>query len=796
MNRSSARGGAKRRQEARAPLYGLLARRTELMALPLLALALFLSFALLSHSVEDPGWSSRSAHEIGNWGGVVGAWSSDILLWLFGYASWMAPLLLLAVSLRLLAESRFKLSLSSPLISVLGVVVLLPSLAALLSLNSPTSGAPPLCDAASGLPCGHGGLIGQALASELAQSLGYTGGRLSLLMLILIGVSLGTGLSWLAIIDYLGIASLFLISAAGDRARRGFELTRAWRQKSRAMAKVKAAEKAAVAPIDRQLPLPESSPEALVAPKALPPRPKKTVQKVAAQPAAKEKNRNLFGGDKVKGEPQLPPSVDLLSASHGEQRNYTDEELQMLSQRLESNLADFKIEAKVTGIYPGPVITRFEVKPAPGIKVSRISALAKDLARSLAVSSVRVVEIISGKEAVGIEIPNQDRATISLHEILSSGEWKNSSATLPLALGQDISGGPVVVDLAKMPHLLVAGTTGSGKSVCVNAMLLSLLFKASPDEVRLILVDPKMLELAVYDGVPHLLTPVITDMKDAASGLRWCVTEMDRRYRLMSALGVRNLAGCNAAIKAAVDAGEPLRDPLFEIAEGQEDAEAPELHLLPSIVVIVDEFADMVMVVGKKVEELIVRLAQKARAAGIHLVLATQRPSVNVITGLIKANIPTRISFQVSTRVDSRTVLDQNGAEQLLGHGDMLYMSSGANALQRVHGAFVSDEEVHKAVADWKGRAAPDYIEELLEPAGGAVVSDAGDGDEEDDLYQQAVQCVVENRRASASFVQRRLRIGYNRAARLLEMMEERGVVSAMGSNGNREVLVGGQAEE
>ena len=461
-----------------------------------------------------------------------------------------------------------------------------------------------------------------------------------------------------------------------------------------------------------------------------------------------------------------------------------------MSKQLELKLADFGVQASVVSVLPGPVVTRFEVQPAAGVKVQKISALAKDLARSMAVISVRIVEVIPGKSVVGIEIPNEHREMVQLKEVIHSSVFQDAASTLTLALGKDISGATIVADIAKMPHLLVAGTTGSGKSVGVNAMLLSILMKATPEQVRLIMVDPKMLELSIYEGIPHLLTPVVTDMKEAAHALNWCVAEMERRYKLMAAQGVRNLAGFNKQVNEAIARGEPIKDPLWKM----EDEEAPDLVALPTIVVVIDEFADMMMVVGKKVEQLIARIAQKARAAGIHLILATQRPSVDVITGLIKANIPTRIGFQVSSRIDSRTILDQGGAEQLLGHGDMLYLPPGTALPQRVHGAFVSDEEVHRVVEDWKRRGAPNYLEEITAGQTGedAFVKLDGDGDteQEDNLYDEAVQFVLESRRASISSVQRKLRIGYNRAARLIEAMEAAGVVSAMGTNGSREILV------
>jgi S-DNA-T family DNA segregation ATPase FtsK/SpoIIIE len=515
--------------------------------------------------------------------------------------------------------------------------------------------------------------------------------------------------------------------------------------------------------------------------------------------------------DRVEKEKQQPlfeapvtgdlPHLELLDEQVKDpSKGYSREALEALSKLLELKLLDFGVSAEVTAVYPGPVITRFEIQPAPGVKVSRISNLAKDLARSLAVISVRVVEVIPGKSVVGIEIPNEDREIVNFKEVLSSQTFEQSKSPLTLALGHDISGQPVVADLAKMPHLLVAGTTGSGKSVGVNSMLLSLLYKSGPADVRLILVDPKMLELSVYDGIPHLLTPVITDMKDAANGLRWCVAEMERRYKLMASLGVRNLAGYNRKVEDAIKAGSPIPDPLWTadpiFAETDEEQEPPRLEKLPAIVVVIDEFADMMMIVGKKVEQLIARIAQKARAAGIHLILATQRPSVDVITGLIKANIPTRIAFQVSSKIDSRTILDQGGAEQLLGHGDMLYLPPGSGMPTRIHGAFCSDEEVHRVVADWKRRGEPLYIEGLLDEGSSTLVtpgelqSGSADSDDESDaLYDEAVHYVTQSRRASISSVQRKLRIGYNRAARLIEAMEAAGVVTEMGTNGQREVL-------
>ncbi|MGO1617838.1 MAG: DNA translocase FtsK 4TM domain-containing protein, partial [Oceanisphaera sp.] len=495
----------------------------------------------------------------------------------------------------------------------------------------------------------------------------------------------------------------------------------------------------------------------------------------------------------VKGEALPMPSVELLDPPKPRQHTVSEEELDRIARLVEAKLADYNVQANVVGVYPGPVITRFELDLAPGIKVSKISRLDRDLARSLSAISVRVVEVIPGKPYIGLELPNTRRDTVYLREVMDSNAFEESKHPLTMVLGQDIAGEPVIVNLGKMPHVLVAGTTGSGKSVGVNVMILSMLYKATPEEVRFIMIDPKMLELSVYEGIPHLLTEVVTDMKDAANALRWCVGEMERRYKLLSAVGVRNLQGYNTKIQEAMDAGEPIRDPLWDPTQSM-DTSPPALEKLPNIVVVIDEFADMMMIVGKKVEELIARIAQKARAAGIHLILATQRPSVDVITGLIKANIPTRMSFQVSSKIDSRTILDQQGAESLLGMGDMLYMPAGESTPTRVHGAFVDDHEVHKVVAAWKERGEPDYIEDILSGDVGAEGLLPGEvpegGDQENDaLYDDAVAYVVETRRGSISGVQRQLKVGYNRAARLIEQMERQGIVSEPMGSGQREVL-------
>ncbi|MEE2651435.1 MAG: DNA translocase FtsK 4TM domain-containing protein, partial [Pseudomonadota bacterium] len=633
----------------------------------------------------------------------------------------------------------------------------------------------------SGLPFGAGGVLGDAIGSATVAGFSYFGSHLLLLAIFLFGMTVFTDLSWLKLIDRLGGITLTLYARLQDRYYQ-FLQQRAERKASREAQQQRKESVAKKNEIQKTRTAPAIAP---------PPKP--------AAPSArveKERQTSLFDGI-VTGS---LPSLSLLDpAEHHPDKGFSPETLEAMSRLLEIKLLDFGVSAKVVAVFPGPVITRFELEPDAGVKVSKISNLVKDLARSLAVVSVRVVEVIPGKPYVGIEIPNEDREIVNFREVLSSQAFEASKSALTLALGHDISGEPVCADLAKMPHLLVAGTTGSGKSVGVNAMLLSLLYKSSPEEVRLLLVDPKMLELSVYDGIPHLLTPVITDMKDAANGLRWCVAEMERRYKLMSAMGVRNLAGFNRKIKDAIQSGEPIKDPLFVPDEnyqpGLEEALAPDLEPLPAIVVVIDEFADMMMIVGKKVEELIARIAQKARAAGIHLILATQRPSVDVITGLIKANVPTRIAFQVSSKIDSRTILDQGGAEQLLGHGDMLYLPPGSGLPVRVHGAFCSDDEVHRVVADWKKRGEPRYIDGLLEEGSSSdampgMAPEGGDDDgEADALYDEAVRFVTQSRRASISSVQRKLRIGYNRAARLIETMESAGVVSEMASNGSREVL-------
>jgi S-DNA-T family DNA segregation ATPase FtsK/SpoIIIE len=615
----------------------------------------------------------------------------------------------------------------------------------------------------------------------LVSAVSFLGATLFLLAMFFAGITLFTGLSWLGVTDHIGRFTLQLFS----QFRRSLEwiwsytcgrFKSAWdfiegrrtRRKREDMVKVEQEK------IERRTPV-------RVEPVML--------DSAISERVERERQVPLFDPP---ADTELPP-LALLDEPPPSQEGYSNEALEAMSRLVELKLADFGVEVEVVSVHPGPVVTRFELQPGPGVKVSQITNLAKDLARALSTLSVRVVEIIPGKPVIGLEIPNEYRELVTLSEILSSAAYEQASSPLTLALGKNISGQPVVADLTRMPHLLVAGTTGSGKSVAINGMVLSLLYKTLPKDVRIIMIDPKMLELSVYEGIPHLLTPVVTDMREAATALRWCVGEMERRYRLMAALGVRNIAGYNRKVRQAEDKGKPIPDPLFKPEETVDpDAAPPNLQQLPFIVVIVDELADMMMVVGKKVEQLIARLAQKARAAGVHLILATQRPSVDVITGLIKANIPSRIAFQVSSKVDSRTILDQMGADQLLGHGDMLYLPPGLGVPLRVHGAFVSDQEVHKVVAHLRGRSEPVYLEEVLTGNGNGadIAMDLPESDgEADPLYDQAVVIVTKTRRASISGVQRRLKIGYNRAARMIEQMEVSGIVGPLQTNGSREVI-------
>ena len=734
------------------------------------AMAAWLALVLATWHASDPGWSvSAPASGIRNRGGVIGAYIADLLLFLFGGGAWLWVLLLL----QRVARGFYRLTHIVPTAAAdlprvrwetgIGFTLLLLGGMGLLSLQ---------WGAAGSLPAGMGGQLGSLLAQLMVAAFGDAGSALLLLAGVIAGASLFFGFSWLHVAERIGLGlemcwlRLIQLKAAREDRKAG-EAKKAERDES---------------VVAKQEQLVHTQP-IRIEPAV------KSVPKSAR--VEKEKQQTLFpmppSGEAAGG----LPAISLLDPAEDQGETVSAETIEYTSRLIEKKLADFGVRAVVVAAQAGPVITRYEIEPATGVKGSQIVNLAKDLARSLSLVSIRVVETIPGKNLMGLELPNPRRQMVRLSEIISSQVYHNSASRVTMVLGKDIAGHPVVADLAKMPHLLVAGTTGSGKSVGINAMLLSLLYKADASEVRLILIDPKMLEMSVYEGIPHLLAPVVTDMRHAANALNWCVGEMEKRYRLMSKLGVRNLAGYNTKVREAIKREEPIPNP-FSLTPDEPEP----LSTLPIVVVVIDELADLMMVVGKKVEELIARLAQKARAAGIHLILATQRPSVDVITGLIKANIPTRIAFQVSSRIDSRTILDQMGAETLLGQGDMLYLPPGTGLPVRVHGAFVHDDEVHRVVEALKADGEPNYVEGLLE---GTLEGETGDGvgsvtgftdSESDPLYDQAVEIVLKNRRASISSVQRHLRIGYNRAARLLEQMEQSGVVSAMQSNGNREILV------
>ena len=743
----------------------------------LLAFSLYIFISLISYDLSDSGFFNRnSSGIINNLGGPLGAVISDFLFTLIGFGSYLVLIIGSVWATQILfIEDKYSSNIKTllRLISSTFLLICFCSLGYFYFLED------------------FGGFIGKEIFLSISSIFGDIGSLIFLIVLTIPLLSLTFNFSWLSFTDLIGkflITLLnFLLNVSLKIYKTSKNLLLNILSKSKKIIvslqgnldkKIKSKPEISKQPQINEKKVDQSNQDLKQA--DLPIKDDSSLKEV---PKATKEEIDLEKKDKV-----IMPSTELLDRALDDGSSLSDSELNQISKLLEDKLEEFGIEATVESVLPGPVVTRFEIQPAPGTKASKITNIAQDIARSLSVSSVRVVEVIEGKSFVGIEIPNNNRKMVRLTEILSSKAFKSSPSNLSVALGQDISGNAIVVDLAKMPHMLVAGTTGSGKSVGLNAMLLSLLFKSDPEEVRLILVDPKMLELAVYDGIPHLLTPVITDMTDASNGLRWCVAEMDRRYKLMSMMGVRNLAGFNKKIQDADNNGKQILNPLNEDEEEY-------LEVLPSIVVVVDEFADMMMLVGKKVEHLIARIAQKARAAGIHLVLATQRPSVDVITGLIKANIPTRIAFQVSTKIDSRTILDQGGAEQLLGYGDMLYLPPGVGVPVRVHGAFVGDDEVHRVVNDWKSRAEPNYVDEIISsnqdtgPIPGWTGLETS-SDEQDELYDEAVNFVIESRRASISAVQRKLRIGYNRAARLIETMEEAGLVSEMSSNGSREVLV------
>ena len=747
------------------PANKLLGLLRESRWLLLAALALYFTVALYGYNPADSAWSHSSATvKTGNPAGVLGAYLSDLLFYLFGVSAWWMVLFMLqqvwSGYRRLRADSIFcKRTLW---VSLLGFAMLLLSSCALEAIR--------LYSLKTSLPLAPGGMLGMIIGSAMTRLLGFTGATLLLLALIASGFSLSSGMSWLRFTDWLGArleAAYYWIwqfwQTRQDR-RIGIQAT----SKRSAVVEVEKKRVEVHQPIHIEMPVAEV---------------------VKSARASEEKQITLFAD---MPDSTLPP-LHLLDPAAQHVETVSADTLEFTSRLIERKLKDFGVEVKVVAAYPGPVITRYEIEPAVGVKGSQITNLVRDLARALSVASIRLVETIPGKTYMALELPNSKRQMVQLSEILSSQVYADMHSMLTIAMGKDISGKPVVADLAKMPHVLVAGTTGSGKSVGINAMILSILYKATPEQVRMLLIDPKMLELSIYEGIPHLLCPVVTDMRQAASGLSWCVQEMDKRYRLMSYLGVRNIAGYNQKIKEAIKAGKPQTNP-FSLTPDNPEA----LEELPLIVVFIDELADLMMVVGKKIEELIARLAQKARASGIHLVLATQRPSVDVITGLIKANVPTRVAFQVSSKIDSRTILDQMGAEALLGQGDMLYLPPGTGYPQRVHGAFVSDQEVHRVTEYLKAQGEPQYIDGVLNS-----LEDSGDGGdggptldaEADPLYDQAVDIVLKSRRASISLVQRNLRIGYNRAARLVEQMEAAGIVSALQSTGNREVIAPARQE-
>lgn len=739
----------------------------EIALLAFFTVALFLLLSLVTFNLEDAGWShSGSGDSINNAGGLVGAWISDFFLSVFGVMAYLFPVMIFYHGYVIYQGGKEDTKLWMLALRWAGFAITLIAGAALAYTHFVRSRLL--------LPGTTGGILGQEVAEWLITSFGVSGASLLILAAFFAGATLFTGISWLSIMDFVGKYTLLCF-------RNGYRI--------------------AVQLLGRLEDNRHSNkllvPGPVIVKNQRTAKRSKKIEPVLESAGVVEKES--FVPVSVVPEGSLPP-LSLLDEVNHKKIGYSNKDLEKMSRQVELILADFGVEVKVTEFHPGPVITRFEIEPAAGVKVSRISGLAKDLARVLSVHSVRIVEIIPGKSVIGLEIPNEQREMVFLREMFSSKQYEKARSPLTLILGKDIAGIPVVVDLAKMPHMLVAGTTGSGKSVAVNAMILSILYKSTPDQVRVIMIDPKMLELSVYEGIPHLLTPVVTDMKEAANALRWCVAEMERRYRLMSMLGVRNLAGYNRKVIDAEKNGTPIRDPLHQPETPlQEGEQFPVLAPLPSIVIVIDELADMMMVVGKKVEELIARLAQKARAAGLHLLLATQRPSVDVLTGLIKANIPTRLAFQVSSKIDSRTILDQGGAETLLGNGDMLFLPPGTSLPLRAHGAFVSDQEVHRIVDFLKKTGITVYLDEITQENQDG--SDSGgfgiEADEEaDPLYDEAVKIVTESRKASISYLQRRLKVGYNRAARMIEDMERAGVVSSAEATGNREVLAPPPPEE
>lgn len=774
--------------------------------------AFFLLVALASFHPSDPGWSQAGlTSDVQNMMGSVGAYFADILLFTFGVTAYLVPFALAFIGWFVFLHLRGLKELDYLTISLrlIGILLLVFGFTGIASINFDDF-----------YSVSAGGAMGDIISTALIPHFSFVGSVLLLLCFFCTGFTLATGISWLNVIDSIGnftISSTKHMIALPDKVSR-LSLPNPKSKSVESAHPVKGNGKVTITSLRAEPRAPKQVEPSFTIPDevfddSLPPfysskeddldedvsalfiRPETSRATKQSKQGGAAVNNELHSQatNQQNNEVTPMPSFDLLERANKKENPISQEELDQVSRLLEAKLADFNIQAVVVDVLPGPVITRFELDLAPGVKVSRITALAKDLARAMSAISVRVVEVIPGKSVIGLELPNKHREMVRLSEVIGCDAFQNSESPLTMVLGADISGNPVVVDLGKMPHLLVAGTTGSGKSVGVNVMILSLLYKSTPEDVRLIMIDPKMLELSVYEGIPHLLTEVVTDMKEAANALRWCVGEMERRYRLMSALGVRNLKGYNKKIAEAAAIGEHIYDPLWQASQSMEE-NAPALEKLPSIVVVVDEFADMMMIVGKKVEELIARIAQKARAAGIHLILATQRPSVDVITGLIKANIPTRIAFQVSSKIDSRTILDQSGAESLLGMGDMLYNPPGTSITTRIHGAFVDDHEVHAVVADWKARGAPQYIDEILNGESSGEILLPGEqsessGEDYDAFYDEAMAFITEARKVSVSSIQRKFRIGYNRAARIVEQMEMDGVITAAGHNGNREVL-------
>ena len=741
------------------------------------SLALILWVALFTYNPADPGFTQASSSgDVSNAIGRVGALIADLLFNFFGRPAYLFTVMVFYLGWMIFREQKTQRPLTKAdyALRIGGFLATLITSCALASLHFSPYGFRETA----------GGIIGQIVGGGMESLMKLLGASTFLFFLWIASISVFLGISWFGVMDRIGKWCLIGWEAGRSKVAKLRDKAEGRRKQAARQDTVEAEKKRTAGRAPPRI-------EPVMA----------SLEKSAR--AERERQVPLFEPPEA-GE--LPP-LSLLDDPPDQKQGYSDESLEAMSRLVELKLLDFGIEVEVVAVSPGPIITRFELDPAPGVKVSQISSLAKDLARSLSVQSVRVVEVIPGKSFVGLEIPNENRELVTLGEILKSKVYDDLGSPLTLALGKDIGGHSVVADLSRMPHLLIAGTTGSGKSVAINAMVLSLLYKAKPEHVRLIMVDPKMLELSVYEGIPHLLTPVVTDMKEAANALRWCVAEMDRRYRLMAALGVRNIGGYNRKVKDAIQAGRPIPDPTWSpppLEDPDNPVEQPTLTPLPFVVLIIDEIADLMLIVGKKIEDLIARIAQKARASGIHMLLATQRPSVDVLTGLIKANIPSRIAFQVSAKVDSRTILDQMGAETLLGHGDMLYLATGTSVPIRVHGAFVADHEVHSVVRNLKKSGKPRYIDEIVQaPAGptpglAGIDSPAGAGvdAEEDPLYDQAVRIVVETRKASISGVQRRLKIGYNRAARMVETMEQAGLVGPLQSNGSREILVPPTANE